>query len=168
MKPAIAFFIASFISFVAQAQTENWYKCLTGSIDKYAITMHLHKMSHTYSGYYFYNSKEEPIYFFGNDTTANDTISLFAFAKSTDPSDEKFSFQQVGSKFTGEWRKNDSSKALAFSAVELNDATLTTFSFVYAHGETKLKPAWDESPTATFEAATVWPENNTPKALFIK
>ena len=169
MKHTITFItIALFISVICRAQDESWYKCLNGTIDKYTITMHLHKTGHTYSGYYFYNSKEEPVYFFGEDTTNKGKINLFAFPKSTEPTDEKFLFEQNGSKFTGEWKKNDSGKAYVFSAVELNDTSLIPFSFVYAHGETKLKPALKESPVATFEAASVWPTNNSSKALFVK
>jgi len=160
--------IPLFISVICHAQDESWYKCLSGTIDKYAITMQLHKSGHTYSGYYFYNSKEEPVYFLGEDTTNNGKINLSAFAKPIEGTDEKFLFEQNGSKFTGAWKKSDTGKTYVFSAAELNDTSLIPFSLVYEYGETKLKPSWKESPAATFEAASVWPANNSSKALFVK
>jgi hypothetical protein len=45
---------------------------------------------------------------------------------------------------------------------------LIPFSFAYTYSKIKLKPEWKESPTATFEAASVWPANNSPKAEFVK
>jgi hypothetical protein len=169
MNRTIPIIIAvSFISFGLQAQTASWYKCWIGTIDKYEITMHLHKTGHTYAGYYFYNSREEPIYFIGDDTTNKDKINLLAFVKSANPGNENFSFEYGDSNFTGEWKKNDNSKALSFSAVESIDTSLIPFTFIYTYGESKLKPLWKESPTATFEAASVWPKNNTSKSLFVK
>jgi len=141
---------------------------LKGAIDKYPVTMHLHKKDHTFSGYYFYTSEQEPIYFIGEDTTSKGKINLSAFVKSTEPADERFLFEFVDSKFTGEWRKSDSSKPFAFFAVESNDTKLIPFSFAYTYGEIKLKPEWEESPTATFEAASVWPSNNSLKSLLVK
>ena len=61
----IFFFIINNLS----AQNVSWYKCLNGAIDKYPITMHLHKTDHNSFGYYYYNSQQEPIYFIGEDTT---------------------------------------------------------------------------------------------------
>ena len=39
---------------------------------------------------------------------------------------------------------------------------------IYVHDETKLKPDMKESPTASYEAASAWPQSNNTKALFIK
>ncbi len=69
--------IISFIAYNLSAQNVSWYKCLKGTIDKYPITMHLHKMDHNFSGYYYYNSKQEPIYFIGEDTSVAGKIKLF-------------------------------------------------------------------------------------------
>jgi hypothetical protein len=150
-----------------QAQ-ESWYKCLNGTIDKYAVTMYLHKTAHTYSGYYFYNSKEDPIYFIGDDTTISNKIKLLAFPVPVNEGDETFIIEGDSAKFTGEWKKNNSSDGLSFSATESSDTSLIPFSLIYTSGEKKLKPSWKESPAATYAASVVWPANNTAKALFVK
>ncbi|HEY6978864.1 MAG TPA: DUF3298 domain-containing protein [Chitinophagaceae bacterium] len=164
----ILLFIIPFITYCVSAQNISWYKCLNGTIDKYPITMHLHKMDHNLSGYYYYNSKLEPIYFIGEDTTVTGRIKLYAFSKSTDPNNEEFLFSTDEGKYFGQWRKNDSSAALVFSATESTDTSLIPFALVYVHGEVKLKPDMKESPAATYEAASVWPQGNSTKTLFIK
>src|SRR3954452_3685066 len=103
----ILLIVISFIAYNLAAQNVSWYKCLNGTINKYPITMHLHKMDHNFSGYYYYNSKQEPIYFIGADTTAAGKIKLYAFSKSTDPNNEEFLFSADEEKYSGEWRKND-------------------------------------------------------------
>src|SRR4051812_48098718 len=101
--------IISFIAYNLSAQNVYWYKSLNGTIDKYPITMHLHKMDHNFSGYYYYNSKQEPIYFIGEDTSTAGKIKLFAFSKSTDPYNEEFLFSATEEKYSGQWKKSDSS-----------------------------------------------------------
>jgi len=164
----ILLFIIPFITHYVSAQNISWYKCLNGTIDRYPITMHLHKMNHNLSGYYYYNSKQEPVYFLGEDTTTAGKIKLYAFSKSTDPNNEEFLFSADKEKYSGEWKKNDSSTALVFSATESIDTSLIPFTMVYTYDETKLKPDMKESPAATFDAATVWPQSTTIKASFIK
>jgi hypothetical protein len=129
--------------------------------------VHLHKMDHNLSGYYYYNSKQEPIYFIGEDTTVAGKIKLYAFSKSTDPNNEEFLFSADEEKYSGQWKRNDSSNALVFSATESTDTSLA-FTMIYAHDERKLKPDMKESPAATYEAASVWPSNDNTKASFIK
>jgi hypothetical protein len=160
--------ILSFIAYNLPAQNVNWYKCLNGTIDKYAITMHLHKTDHNFSGYYYYNSKQEPIYFTGEDTTVAGKIKLYAFSKSTDPNNEEFLFSVDKEKCSGQWKKNDSNNALVFSAMESTDTSLVSFTMIYVHDETKLKPDMKESPAATYEAASVWPKTESETASFIK
>ncbi len=38
----------------------------------------------------------------------------------------------------------------------------------YTYDETKLKPSMKESPTATYEGASVWPQTNSARVSFIK
>ena len=91
-----------------------------------------------------------------------------AFSRSTDPANEEFLFGINTENYSGEWRKNDSSKALVFTATESTDTSLIPFTMVYTYGETKLKPSMKESPTATYEGASVWPQSNSAAASFIK
>jgi hypothetical protein len=160
--------IIPFIACNLSAQNVSWYKCLNGTIDKYPIIMYLHKMDHNFSGYYYYNSRQEPIYFIGEDTTETGKIKLYAFSKSTDPNNEQFLFSADKEKFSGEWKQTDSSKALVFSATESTDTSLLPFTIVYVFDEIKLKPDMKESPAATYEAASVWPKTESETASFIK
>ncbi len=115
--------IISFIAYNLSAQNVSWYKCLKGTIDKYPITMHLHKMDHNFSGYYYYNSKQEPIYFIGEDTSVAGKIKLLAFSRSTDPANEEFLFGIKYRELFRRMEKNDSSKALVFTATESTDTS---------------------------------------------
>jgi len=91
-----------------------------------------------------------------------------AFSRSTDPANEEFLFGINTENYSGEWRKNDSGKALVFTATESTDTSLIPFTMAYTYGETKLKPSMKESPTATYEAASVWPQTNSARVSFIK
>ena len=146
----------------------SWYKNLNGSIDKYPITMHLHKMDHSFSGYYYYHSKQEPVYFTGEDTTIAGKIKLLVFTRNKEQEFEIFTFSIAENAAKGEWKKNETSKSLSFSASEAKISGLPVFEFVFAEGSYKLKPNLAESPEATYEAASVWPKNTANSTNFIK
>jgi len=146
----------------------SWYKNLNGSIDKYPIAMHLHKMDHSFSGYYYYHSKQEPVYFTGEDTTVAGKIKLLVFAGNKDEEVEVFIFSITENTSRGVWKKNETSKSLSFSASEAKIPGLPVFEFVFTTGSYKLKPNLAESPEATYEAASVWPKNTTNSTGFVK
>jgi len=151
-----------FASLCSAAQEgSSWYKMLTGKIDKYAITMHLHKQGHLYSGYYYYNSRQSPVYMMGEDTSENGKIKLSAYADPNEP--EYFTFSFSGNTAAGTWRKD---KTLSLS---LTEAPMpVAFTYVYTEGSVKLRPAVEDSPDATFEAASVWPLGIAATDEFIK
>src|SRR5947208_13017704 len=130
LKTTTLLTIFSFIAYQLSAQNVSWYKCLNGVIDKYLITLHLHKLEHNFGGYYYYNSEQQPIYFIGEDTTVTGKVKLYAFSKSTDPNNEQFLFSADKEKYSGQWKKNDSSKALAFTATESIDTGLVLFTII--------------------------------------
>ena len=149
------------ISTIAQV---SWYKCFSGKIDKYDVTIHLHKRAHQYTGYYYYNSTQQPISFIGEDSTRQDTVKLIAFipAKQTE---ENFTFSINGNSCTGKWT-NSSGKTLNFSA---NEITPTPgWDYVFTKGSIQLRPKLKNSPVAGYEAAAVWPEGDTEQILFLK
>jgi len=149
------------ISAIAQL---SWYKCLSGKIDKYPVTIHLHKWSHKYSGYYYYNNTQQPIYFFGDDTTVAGKIKLNAVLPDRE-TQETLTFAIQGNSCTGNWM-NTAGRNLSFSA---NQVTQTpSWDFVFTTGAVKLKPQLQNSPVATYEAASVWPQGNSNQSVSLK
>jgi hypothetical protein len=137
---------------------------LQGKIDKYPVTMHLHKAGPSYTGYYYYDNQQQPIYFSGDDTTEKGTVRLYAY--SSDVNNEQFSFTVADKTASGTWRKSDSSRQLTFTASE---ASLPlSFQYIYSEGETKLLPKAKESPVATYEGSAVWPVEKNATADFVR
>lgn len=42
--------------------------------------MHLHKAGHSYFGYYYYETQQNPVYISGEDSTQKGTVKLVAFS----------------------------------------------------------------------------------------
>lgn len=165
--PRLLLLFLIFPASVCFSQTLSWYKCLSGSVDKYPIIMHLHKAGNNYQGVYYYTSNQQPISVTGNDTAIANKIQLIAYGNASGDY-ESFTFSIDGERANGEWRKTATSDALNFTAVELKDSMLIPFTYVFTEGESKLKPALQESPKANYSAATVWPLVNNAKAGFVK
>jgi hypothetical protein len=158
----IIFFLL--ISTTTQGQELSWHKCLKGSIDKYPVTMHLHKYGHNYRGFYYYDAYQEPVYFMGDDTTHAGQIKLSVFLP--DPMiEEKFEFIIHDSTATGEWHTTGRAKALNFTAKEDKTAS---FHFVFVEGSVKLRPNLPNSPEASYDAATIWPKTGSPQYVYFK
>lgn len=153
MKYLLVCFLTLF-SFGVNAQNSSWYKAFTGNIDKYAVTLHLHKSAHNYSGYYYYNASPKPIAFVGNDTTVKGKIQLKVYE--TDK-EETFEFVITNQKLSGIW-KNDEKKTLAIDATE--QVQTIPINYIFNEGLIKLKPNIANSPIATYSAATVWPASD--------
>ncbi|MBO9573486.1 MAG: hypothetical protein J7497_14955, partial [Chitinophagaceae bacterium] len=155
--------VLSLIGIKAISQQDiSWYKMITGSIDKYPVTMHLHKAGNTYRGYYYYNSQQRPIYFTGNDTAYNGSIGLLAFSTAQD--NEIFTFKIDNNKVSGEWKKAPDSLPLNFNA----SASSSNFAYIFTVGSEKLRPNLSESPEGNYSAASVWPTGNSSSDRFLK
>ena len=161
-KPA-TFIIMCLFSISVTAQV-SWYKCFSGKIDKYDVTIHLHKRSHQYTGYYYYNSTQQPISFIGEDSTMKDTIKLIALIPAGQ-TEENFAFSINGNACAGNW-KSSSGKTLNFSATEITQTP--EWDYVFTKGSVQLRPKLKNSPMAGYEAASVWPDGNTEQILFLK
>ena len=61
---------------LSQTNTISWYKLFKGKIDKYPVTLHVHKAGHDYFGYYYYDTQQKPIYFLVDDTTVKGKIQF--------------------------------------------------------------------------------------------
>jgi len=157
---------ACFAVTISFSQSLSWYKCFAGTIDKYPVVMHLHKAGNSYEGVYYYTSNQQPISFTGNDTAIAGKVLLTANTQSEDY--ETFTFSIEGGQAKGEWKHNSKSDALNFTAAELKDSTLISFTYVFTEGESKLKSTLEGSPRASYSAASVWPLQNNAKAGFVK
>jgi hypothetical protein len=146
------------------AQSSSWYKQIAGTIDKYPVAMHLHKAGHNYYGYYYYESQQKPIYFNGEDTSVQNKITLVAF--STSDATETFSFSVNNGTVTGNWKKDEQSKALIFSGNEAKP--IVPLTYIYTEGEKKLRPKIAESPQATFFAGSIWPTGTSALDAFLQ
>ncbi len=160
-----AFWLVSSCCFAQSTQNISWYQQLKGTIGPYPVTLHLHKAGHTYTGYYYYQSQQNPVYFIGEDSTKKGTISLMLFASKQEQ--EELRFTLSGSEAKGNWKKNASGKPLPFTASAAGAEDIR-FTYVFTMGATALRPKLKSSPTATFEAAAIWPEGNSATEAFIK
>ena len=142
-----------------------WYKCFEGTIGKYPITIHLHKMGHTVAGYYFYQSKEQPVYMLGNDTDSG-KFRLYCSVQSQEAEDEIFTVTISGNTCRGIWGKGENNKiGLQVFATEKNKSAVSWFDMFYIQGTRDLRPGMPGSPEGSFELATIWPKAS---ASFIK
>jgi len=147
-------------------QPKSWYKCMTGTIDKYPVTMHLHKAGNRYSGYYYYESTQEPMFFFGSDTGKAKLLELSA--NWTDGVFEEFTGVLTSRSYTGNWYKSDTSQPVKFSLTVSPDTVSNGYDYIYTQGSQKYQPKWKESPEASFSAASIWPKSTNPNAEFLK
>lgn len=162
MKPIILslLLLLSFSAFTQNKEPYSWYKCFTGKIDKYLITMHLYKSGNEYSGYYYYNSSEEPIYISGRKAT----MLKLTFTKEGDQ-EEAFEGTLNDSSFSGTWSYKN--KILPFRLTEQKGKTVPAFSFIVVSGTQKI-PKTEDNPDRdelSYYAAAVWPVSSTNTAL---
>jgi hypothetical protein len=145
-----------FVSNSVSAQNPlSWYKSFVGTLDKYPIVMNLHKMGNDYTGYYYYESKHEPIAVSGTGSGA--TISLIAEVRGSG-TEEKFELTLQLTALSGKW--TNTAKTFVVN-LKQSDNQLLTFDYVFTKGETKLFPKLEETPTGNYSQAAVWPKGNT-------
>jgi hypothetical protein len=149
------------------AQGSGWYKFLQGTIGKDPVSLHLHKWENEYAGYYYYHSRQEPLYFAGNDTTLAGAVRLLVYLPDRE-SEEVFEFKLKNDTATGEWRTTGGAKKFPFHAVAVKDTALVKYNFVFAKSSAKLRSSLQDSPEASYEAASVWPAGNSSGINFIK
>lgn len=151
------------------AQEIYWYKCFKGTIDKYPFTLHLHKMDRTYSGYYYYNNVQRPMYILGDDTSASPgQIRLLSYASRAEIGNELFIISLRGDSLKGVWQKDPSVAGSLPVKAAKNATDKLQFDFVYASGSELLRPKLTESARASYEMATVWPKGNSAAVVSLK
>ncbi|TDH26622.1 DUF3298 domain-containing protein [Segetibacter sp. 3557_3] len=149
-----------------QAGTLSWYKMFTGKIDRYPVTMHLHKSGHTYNGYYYYDQQQRPINISGDDSSTKGKLKLIGFGEPEN--NEEFVLSFSGKQLTGDWKKKENAKPLTFIAEEATAPV--RFDYIYTAGVVPLRPKLTlaDRPAATYFAAAVWPGGETASDLYLK
>jgi Protein of unknown function (DUF3298)/Deacetylase PdaC len=140
----------------------SWYKHFVGSIDKYPIVVHLHKMGDKVKGYYYYDSQQRPIAVSG--TSKNGRITLDSYIIGADV-EEKFDLVWQGTSLVGSWKTKE--KTLNASLKEFDDQSFK-YEFILVEGEKKMFPKLEDSPSANFEKATIWPQGNSALSSMLK
>jgi hypothetical protein len=164
----LAWTLILFVAGNAAGQGKYWYKSFNGTIDKYPFTLHLHKMDHGYSGYYYYAKAQRPIYLSGDDTSAAGKIRLLAYVPGTESDNETFTLELTGDSLTGGWIKDHTgNQTFAVKAGPQTKVTLS-FDYVFVSGSEKLRPKMETSPHASYQAATVWPKGNSAAFVSLK
>ncbi|MEI6948190.1 RsiV family protein [Paraflavisolibacter sp. H34] len=156
------FLLTCFYGFSQTAAPSGWYKMLAGNIDRFPVTLHLHKAGNHYLGFYYYNARQQPIYFFGQSLAGTDNIRLASFTGGRPT--EEFTISLTSSGAAGFWKKTGDSLSSSFLAVEMKAPVGCTY--VYTTGS--VKPDQQDVPGALFEAASVWPLGNGPMENFMK
>ncbi|HEX2847526.1 MAG TPA: DUF3298 domain-containing protein [Chitinophagaceae bacterium] len=154
---------------MAPAQDAYWYKCFKGTIDKYPFTLHLHKLDHTYSGYYYYNNMQQPLSLLGDDTSSSGQIRLLSYSPRFEAENELFTLTLQGDSLQGKWERDPSASGRGLQVKAARDQSAgLRFDLVYTSGSEKLRPKMKESPVASYEAATVWPKGSSAAITALK
>ncbi|MET0462497.1 MAG: DUF3298 domain-containing protein, partial [Chitinophagaceae bacterium] len=166
---ALAWTLLLFMGGNAAGQSKYWYKSFSGMIDKYPFTLHLHRIEHGYSGYYYYSKAQQPIYLSGDDTTAGGgKIRLLAFVPGTESDNETFTLELKGDSLTGGWIKDHTGNQTFAVRAGLQTTAIPSFDYVFTSGSEKLRPKISTSPQASYDAATVWPKGNAAALIRLK
>ncbi|OQP49304.1 hypothetical protein A4H97_28605 [Niastella yeongjuensis] len=136
-----------------QAPVVTRYYYLTGTIDKYPVTLHLYRFNENFSGYYYYNSTEEAI-----DITG--TLGKDRFLKLTHNNNEGQEIEVLSgsfkdSSFSGTWAYKG--KLLPFRAALKKDSSGLNFDYVYVFGEKKLPKEEYGRTELAYTASSIWP-----------
>src|SRR5689334_3762108 len=118
----IPMIIGFLISAGCPAQKACWYKSFTGVIDKYPITLHLYKTGHVYDGCYYYNSKQELIFYSGEDSTQSDSIRLACYLPDQETI-EYFTFSLVENHLRGQWTTTATNNIRTYPFTATQDST---------------------------------------------
>jgi hypothetical protein len=143
---------------------------MKGTIGKYGVTMQLHRNGHEYSGYYYYESSQQPMDLGGKDSAGMVLLDAYipANLENANVYSESFRGNWDGNVYSGSWKMTGKSSSQTFVLQGESSATALNFLLVYTEGVTKLQPQNKKSPEATFSASSVWPKGNSTTDAFIK
>lgn len=127
---------------------------LSGKIGTYPVVLHLHKSGHTYHGYYYYQSTQQPMAFMGEDTTNAGKISL-SVTGGGNKDGEAFRFVLTNGSAAGSWQVGEQHRALAFQAREL--PARPAFQYIVHKAVQPLLVATGTAARVSYDVAIVWP-----------
>ena len=164
MKNRILIILILFTSTTAFAQSAlSWYREYDGKVGNYSITMHLHRFGNDFAAFYYYKSREQPIYLYGESSEGSDSVVLAGYP---DIDLEEYFYLKLGETIRGTW--TNGSKSLDFIATPNLDSGRTALDYVYASGTRKLVDSMLESPLADYHSGSIWPKGNTPFSVYLK
>lgn len=148
-------FLLLLLSLQALGQENNWYKMLSGKIGAYPVVMHLHKSGHTYNGYYYYQSTQQPMALMGEDTSSAGKITLNATGGGNKDG-ETFRFSMSKGVAGGTWQVSEQARTLAFQARE--QPSQTAFQYIAHKAAQPLLVAAGTAARVSYDVAIVWPD----------
>ena len=143
-------------------ESDNYFVLLKGKIDNYPITMYLFALNHIYSGYYYYESKQLPIYFEGGYSSKKGKIVLMADVN--DDTLETFTFSFDGNSATGSWSLGSKTLPLSLTKADL----AVSFNYVEWKDSSRLSEKLPATTQALAELASIWPTGSSVTDQFIK
>jgi hypothetical protein len=137
------------------------YFSLKGTIDKYPVTMHLHRAGDDYFGSYYYDRVGEPITLTGS---VEDGVLKLSSFKSNGIETFELTSGQAG--FTGSWQNGENKPRLQTNLSANRDGLPMTSH----HMADSLKPGKGsaDGPKCEFDAYTVWPTGTGTRDAFVK
>lgn len=146
--------------------TTGYYASFAGTIDHKAITMNLHKAGREYSGYYYYDSLQQPVYFSGGEVEKDSGVFIIEVeAYSSSDQTEIFDFLVKDNTIEGTWKNGLEGQLLTFAAKIKNDSK---YDYIFTKGRQRLFAALRDGPKAEFSASSIWPKGDAETDNYLK
>jgi hypothetical protein len=150
----------------APDQATTWYKVMTGTIDKYPVSMFLFSLDGAVNGYYYYNKGGVPIPISGEWQAGN----LQLRAPGDRRGQEIFLGALTDSTYTGSWSVGTLTYPFHLRSMPRDSAYLT-FDYIWVKGAQKhpkhtKEVTIDDGPS--YEVSTVWPSDSSAISRLLK
>lgn len=145
----------------AQKIETGYYQLLKGTISNIPITMNLTQCGDDYSGIYYYDKYQIPIFMGGKLNATKNKIEL---TSEINGKVETFSLNKLQDDFNGEWVSGN-----RILPVKLNRVN-TPFNWKTYRQELTLplRPNMEDGPKLSCNVKLVWPEGESPTADFVR
>jgi hypothetical protein len=150
-----------FSTSIAQ-DTTGYCASFAGAIDQRAITMNLHKAGKEYSGYYYYDSLQQPVYFSGGEIEKDSGVFIVEVeAYPSFNQTEIFDFLITDTAINGTWKNTPEGNPFLFNA---KIKAHNKYDYIFTKGRQRLFSALRE-PKAEFSASSIWPHDESDNYL---
>jgi hypothetical protein len=147
-------------------QTVGWYKVMTGTIDKYPVSMYLFCLGSTVNGYYYSDKSGVPISVSGELKTGN----LQLRAPGDRRGKEVFTGALTDSTFSGSWSIGGQTLPFQLHTIP-RDSGYMPFNFVHVKGTQKRAKRAGEAGIdygPSYEASTIWPSDSSALSALLR